>query len=183
MAMYWIATLTAPTNNIEPSFTNIPQNFTHLQVRITGRSPASTTGGYSSSFDWPYIRFNQIANSANYSDRRLNGDGASVTATTATNTTTAIRAGIMPANSATSGIFGVSIIDILDYSSSNKNKTIRYISGCDTNGAGIAVFGSGLSSTTAAINEIFFGGWTSGYLAGSRFDLYGIASNPIATGA
>jgi hypothetical protein len=181
--MYHIASAVIASNNEEPTFTNIPQNFTHLQFRIVGRSPATSTGGYSSAFDWPYMRFNGVSSTASYSDRRLNGDGAAVTSATSINDTTAMRVGIMPSNSATAGIFGVSIIDILDYSNTNKNKTIRYISGCDANGSGLAVFGSGLFSNTSAVTSVFFGGWTSGYLVGTRIDLYGIVSSQIATGA
>ena len=180
--MYYIASAVISSNNEEPTFTNIPQNFTHLQFRIVGRSPAATTGGYSTAFDWPYIRFNGVASTASYSDRRMSGDGSSVNATTSINDTTAMRCGIMPSNSSTAGIFGASIIDILDYSNTNKNKTIRYISGCDANGSGVSVFGSGLFSNTSAITSVFFGGWSSGYLVGSRIDLYGIVSSQIATG-
>jgi hypothetical protein len=34
-------------------------------------------------------------------------------------------------------VFGVAIIDILDYANTSKNKTVRALSGEDENGAGL----------------------------------------------
>lgn len=183
MTMHHIASTVITTDNTEPAFTSIPQNFTHLQLRIVGRSPATNTGGYSTTFDWSYMRFNGVANAASYSDHRTLSDGSSPSFTSDVNGTTAMRCGIMPSNSATTGNFGHTIVDIFNYSSSTMNKVIRSISGCDRNGSGIIQFASGLFSDTTPISTIFLGGWSSGYLAGSRFDLYGITSNPVATGA
>jgi len=183
--MYPIATWVNPTNTSENSFINIPQNFTHLQLRIIARSPsssASPSAGFTTSFDCPYFRFNGDATAANYSDHMLYGDGSTAGTQAASGTITAMRAGVMPANNATANIFGVMMIDILDYSNTNKNKTIRILGGSDTNGAGYAVLRSGLWNSTAAINQIYLGGFTQGFLAGSRFDLYGITSS-IVTGA
>ena len=77
----------------------------------------------------------------------------------------------------TSSIFANIIIDILDYTSVNKNKTIRHFFGEDMNGSGKAEFfsGSWLNSSTAinAINFTINGGSTT-IVQYSQFALYGI---------
>ena len=185
MSMVWIAGQTISVSGGEASFSSIPQSFTHLQLRIFSKSPtgsAAGTSGFTTSFDSQYLRFNNDATPANYADHKVAGDGASVTSSGAFNQITAARTGVMPITTAPAGVFGVNIVDILDYSNTSKNKVFRYISGTDLNGSGYSVFGSGLWTSTAAINNIFVGGFTAGFSVGSRFDLYGITSSQV-TGA
>jgi hypothetical protein len=66
------------------------------------------------------------------------------------------------------------VVDILDYSSTNKFKTARSISGVDYSGSGYVALVSGLYRSTNAIttyNIISAGGTFS---VGSTFTLYGI---------
>ena len=180
MSMYPIASFTIPSNTAESAFTNIPQTFTHLQLRMYGRSPsssASLAAGFTASFDTPYLRFNGDATATNYTDHMISGDGATVAFNNSVGGTTAIRIGVMPAAATTANYFSLTIVDIFDYTNTNKAKSVRAISGTDANGSGYAVFRSGLWLGTAAINQIFLGGYTQGYVAGSRFDLYGIVSS------
>jgi hypothetical protein len=70
------------------------------------------------------------------------------------------------------------IIDILDYTNTNKNKTMRSISGFDRNGGGTVGIWSVLYSTnTNAITSLILSGGGSYIANGSRFDLYGITSS------
>jgi hypothetical protein len=66
-------------------------------------------------------------------------------------------------------------MDILDYTSTNKNKVGRHIGGVDYNGSGGVYLGSSLYSTTSAISSISL---TSNngqnFLQYSSFALYGI---------
>jgi len=73
--------------------------------------------------------------------------------------------------STTSGFGGVT--DILDYASTNKNKTVRTLGGFDANGSGYVNLTSNLWSNTAAINTITINavGTFNQY---SQFSLYGI---------
>ena len=183
MSMYHIASLTS-ASNFEPVLSNIPQNFKHLHIRVVGRSPASavgTTAGFNSNFDAPYFRINGDSTSANYTVHTTYGDGATSTTGAISQTLTAMVYGVMPVNSFASQIFGTTIVDILDYSSTNKYKSVRSIAACDTNGSGIVTIRSGLWLSNSAINQIYFGGTTSGLLAGSRIDVYGV-SNSTVTG-
>jgi hypothetical protein len=66
------------------------------------------------------------------------------------------------------------IIDILDYQNTNKYKTVRDLSGYDSNGAGYLFYRSGLWMSTTAINRLDITS-TGGTLAQySSFALYGI---------
>jgi hypothetical protein len=81
-------------------------------------------------------------------------------------------------NNATSGIFGVSIIDIHDYASTTRNKTFRFLTGNDRNGAGILALFSGLWMSTSAITSLTFVpnniGGAQTFISGTTFSLYGI---------
>lgn len=178
MSMYHIATWTATADNQEQSFTSIPQNFTHLQIRATVKSPV-ITGARSTNADWTYMRFNGDATNTNYASHSVEGDGSTLTSPSdTTGVVTAFKSGVMPSSTSASQFFGSLIVDIYDYSNTNKNKVFKAISSSDVNGAGIVCIRGGLWLSTAAVNAIYLGGWSSGYKAGSRFDLYGISTSP-----
>jgi hypothetical protein len=147
------------------TFSSIPSTYTHLQLRIIGRTAQSATSAYS------YTQFN-LDSGNNYTIHYLEGNGSSATATAFTptagnyvmNTTAA---------SANSNVYSVGVIDILDYANTSKNKTVRSLSGFDNNGSGTVNLFSGLWINTNAISTITIvgsGNWT----ADSKFALYGI---------
>lgn len=180
MSMYPIATWTATADNQEQSFINIPQTFAHLQIRAFVKSPV-ITGARSTNVDWTYMRFNGDATPANYASHSLEGDGVTATsASDATGVVSAFKSGVMPSSTSAAGFFGSLIVDIYDYTNTNKNKTFRALSGADVNGAGIVSLRGGLWISTAAVTSIYLGGWSSGYKLGSRFDLYGVSNSPTA---
>jgi hypothetical protein len=174
MSMFPIATATL-TSAGSITFSSIPQNFTHLQVRISARSD------FASAVASGFIRFNGDSGSS-YPYHYLQGDGASVTATGTTAGTVGFL-GNFPAASATANTFEASITDILDYTNTNKNKTIRTFSGFDANGSGQIFYASSLWLNTAAITSILLvSGGGANFVAGTRADLYGIGTSN-ATGA
>jgi hypothetical protein len=66
-------------------------------------------------------------------------------------------------------------MDILDYTSANKNKTVRMLSGVDNNGTGSILFTSILwMNSTDAISSIRFTVNTGNFAEFSKFALYGI---------
>jgi hypothetical protein len=97
---------------------------------------------------------------------------------------TALRMGTMTTSNASvnASVWATGIIDILNYSNTNMFKTLKSFSGGDTGGGGLISMKTGLWTKNDAITSFFLGGWTSGYTAGSRFDLYGIADSSV-TGA
>jgi hypothetical protein len=175
--MHWIAGQTVGSGGGNITFTSIPQTFTHLHIRIFGRGTASFTPGLAA-----YVQFNGDGTAANYNVHQLFGDGSSVATNAYLTAGTLSLPQVLADSSATSGIFGTAIFDILDYTNTNKNKISKASGGWDRNGGGRASVSSGAWLSTAAINQIYVG--TDGNLVeGTRVDIYGINSNPIATGA
>ena len=175
MTMHFIQSITSPSG-AGVNFTSIPATYTHLQLRMYVRSTASATTAIGS------IQFNNDQATTSYNGNGTTADGATVSNTTQ-GANTYISLPPMPANNATASIYGFQIIDILDYTSTTKSKTIKILSGYDANGTGNCFYGGGLwYNTPAAIHTINFG-ITTGWASGTRFDLYGITNNPIATGA
>lgn len=181
MSMFWIAGSTLSSSASIYTFSSIPQTFTHLQIRAFGRTdrPTYNVGSYSmivngdsgNSYSRHYLRSAPSSPSSSVES----GGGASLTY---------IDLGQFAGSTATSGVFGIGITDILDYTNANKYKTVRHIGGVDTNGAvsGIAGFvqmSSGARLNTDAITSLSFYPieGASNFTAGSRFDLYGITSS------
>lgn len=81
-----------------------------------------------------------------------------------------------PGTSASANIFGVGVIDILDYANTNKTKVIRALNGDDLNGEGYIALTSGMLNSTSAVTSITFGSADgSGSIPQySHFALYGV---------
>jgi hypothetical protein len=174
--MYHIASQTT-TSASQVTFDSIPQTFTHLQVRISGRDASAT------SVNSAFIILNGAF--ADYAVHSLFGNGTSA-GSTGNTSQVLIPIGILPGTSASANIVGGIIVDILDYSDTNKNKTVRAIGGSDLAGSGQVGLYSGFRVNTAAVTSVTLGGaYTAPYqfAAGTKVDLYGITSNPVATGA
>jgi hypothetical protein len=89
----------------------------------------------------------------NYASHLLSGNGSSALAYSEVNGTY-IYTNAVPASTATASVFGIVVMDILDYADTNKNKTVRSLSGLDANGSGGVELGSGLWRNTTAINTL-----------------------------
>jgi hypothetical protein len=149
------------------AFTSIPSTYKHLQIRCISRESLGTTlGGM-------YIQLNSDTGS-NYAWHRLWGDGASTFAGASTSTT-AMLGGIIATTSGTASVFSSAIIDVLDYANTNKNKTIRSLTGLDYNGSGYVGVHSGLWTNTAAVTSIVINPDSGqNWQQYSSFALYGI---------
>jgi hypothetical protein len=141
-----------------------------LQIRGIGRSANA-----GNSFGWAFYQFNNDT-AANYSSHTLTGDGASATSNAYTGATdgTTMRATDFARNGTTASVFGVTIVDILDYSNTNKYTTIRAIGGSDVNGTGKVSIASGNWRNTAAVTSIKFTNTTDSWVQYSSFALYGV---------
>lgn len=169
-----IASITAAGGETLLSFTSIPSTYKHLQIRTLIRNvrALNTVGGCE-------IYFNGENTGSNYNSHLLSSGGS--TGSVSSNGPTYSFAGIgwlsIPFASTTANAFGAGIMDIHDYASTSKNKTIRVFSGADvTTGVGSCGLFSGLWTNTSAINSISFftGGGGNEFAAGSTFSLYGI---------
>ena len=141
------------------SFTSNPSTYKHLQIRAY-----STSGGYLD------LRLNSDNTTSNYKGNALFGSGSG--------TPSAVSA----ANSAYFPWTGgwstsapwVGVLDIIDYSNTNKEKTLRVLEGSDANGSGELYLNSILWMSTSTISSITLS--RSGVTIGqySSFALYGI---------
>lgn len=164
-----IATVTVGSGgaaNVE--FTSISSTYTHLQVRLLARS--TRTGNNT---DYMNVTVNSDTG-ANYTYHYLQGDGSSAVAGAATSINQAYSSYIASADTGTS-IFGVNILDLLDYANTNKYKTFRFLGGCDRNGTdGKVAMMSSVWMSTSAITSIKFAPSTGNFAQYSHFALYGI---------
>ena len=176
MSMFPIASTGVLGNVLSYNFTNIPQNFTHLQLRISGRSSnAGVTNAILMQFNGDYL-------GTNYTTHALYGDGSAAYSANPDLSSTFMQVGVLSGSSATTNVFGGGIVDILDYTSTTKTKTIRYIGGVDNNGSGRAQLGSGFWNISPIAGITTIGLYVANWVAGSRVDLYGIQTSN-ATGA
>jgi hypothetical protein len=153
------------------TFSSIPQTFTHLQARIWGRGTYNNAGSGLS------VTCSFTGYSALYR-HRLAGNGSSAVSQGYASSYGSI--GSVPDVTINASVFGANIFDFLDYTSTTKNKTLRYTGGFDTNGSGEVVLGSSLASGGAISNLEFA---TDGnFAAGTRIDLYGFTTSSV-TGA
>jgi hypothetical protein len=158
-----IATVFGNGSSDTVTFSSIPGTYKHLQLR---------TANWASGASAATILFNGGGTySYHFTFGTGSGTGGSAEGTSDTILRTAIRAG-----GGTANLYGVAIIDILDYTNTNKFKTVRSLTGRDENGGGIISFVSGLYQSTTAItsmtiqNNSFSQPWTTA----SSFALYGI---------
>jgi hypothetical protein len=153
------------------TFSNIPQTYTHLQIRVTGRSTVSGTG------DNLYMRFNGDTGSS-YRLHQLYGDGTSIYSGATGSLDTSFFNIALSGSTSASNIFGAGTVDILDYTNTNKNKVFRSLSGSNYNGAslGFVIFRSGLWVNTAAITSITCYPGSGSFAQNSIISLYGLKS-------
>ena len=176
MSMVWIAGQTVSGSAAQITFSSIPQTFSHLQIRITGRHSGAV------SLQSAFIQLNGFGGSYPYF-HTLVGDGSS--ATSGAGISSVIILPSLPGTTAAANTVGSVIVDILDYTNTNKNKTVRAIGGADLNGSGVISLTSGFNIDTTALSSVTVGGaFTSPYsfAVGTRADLYGITTSSV-TGA
>jgi hypothetical protein len=163
-----IATVTVGSGGASSiSFTSIPTTYQHLQLRGISRDANAAASAASLA-----LRFN--SNATNYTYHALQGNGSAASAAGATSYTYAYN-GFIARNGLTSGIFATNIIDVLDYSNTNKYKTVRGLGGYDANGSGTIGLFSNLYQSTTAITQIdLFTDDSADFTQYSSFALYGI---------
>ena len=163
---FQIATTTLSSAQANITFSSISQEYTHLQIRAIARAADATT-------DYNiHAQFNtDTAN--NYSYHYLYGTGSAAASGSGTSTVETLVGRITGANSS-ANIFGITVIDILDYVNTNKFKTVRTLTGHDQNGSGSVWLMSSNWRSTSAINSIKLYPASGNFAANSSFQLYGV---------
>jgi len=151
------------------TFSSIPNTYKHLQIRYSGHLV-----GNANDYASLWMQFNSDT-TANYSYHRLYGNGSSASADAATSQTRALTTWI-PDNLTQSLSYGASVIDIFDYTNTNKYKTIRGFNGVDLNGTGTSALYSSSWRNTAAVTSITLSPAQDSWAQYTQFALYGVKS-------
>ena len=158
-----LASYTVPSGGIATiTFAGLPTagQYAHLQIRGSfSNSSGSVIRG----------RFN-LDSGNNYSRHYMYGDGGSAVAGNDINFDYAT----FGYNAGTTANYSASVVDILDYAATTKNKTVRTWTGSDNNGSGLIVFYSSGWYNTAAINSITITSSGGNFTQHSQFSVYGI---------
>lgn len=179
MTMHYIGEVSGNGSSNILTISSIPQTFTHLKVF------SFTRGVRSFPAEQMYLRFNQDSSANSHAYNYVYGDGSTVAQATQVNSNLVFY-GEMPAATDRANIYNATIMDILDYTQTNVNKTVQIMGGWDNNGnqAVIAAkpwLGSGVYNNTAAVTSLTF--FSNGaFTSDSKFHIYGVTSNST-TGA
>ena len=148
------------------TFSSIPQTFKHLQVRGFNRSVSASTGGM-----WCKIYLNGDTATANYYSHALYGQGTS--ALSEAHGTTVTQYSFFTCHTGDNS-WGSVVMDVLDYRSTNKYKTSRFLSGFDANGSGYLMLTSELWMNTNAVTSLVIDNTGANFAQYSSFALYGV---------
>jgi len=143
------------------TFSSIPSTYTHLQIRGI---MLSTTANHAD------MQLNGDTGN-NYAAHALEGNGSAVSSFAGTSRANMFSIFYTPGTS--TGIGG-GVADILDYTNTNKNTTVRSLRGTDNNGSGNLSLISGLWMNTAAVTSITLTARGGTFAQYSSFALYGI---------
>lgn len=156
-----IATATGNGSSGTITFSSIPSTYSHLQIRL--QVIASGGGGQA-------LRLNGDTGS-NYTRHYYGGNGSSTFASGSASQTS-----IFVGDDSGSTYLSTMIIDIIDYASTTKNKTVRSFFGRDANGSGSVYLYSGLWVNTSAVTSVSLGQGLFGGIfdSGTVASLYGI---------
>jgi hypothetical protein len=163
-----IATVTvASTSQASITFSSIPQTFTHLQLRGLDQQVYG-----SNDFGAAGIRWNGLT--SNYTRHQLQGTGSTASSFGATGYTWGA-SGVTSLVGTRTQTFGANIVDILDYTNTNKYKTIRALGGGEGNGDGyVGLYTSVNITNTDAITSITVFGVNGNLAVGTTYALYGV---------
>jgi hypothetical protein len=139
--------------------------YKHLQLRMVTKSTNANSD----------ITFTFNGSTTGYANHLLDGNGSNVSSQNNINTA-AIMGYNLTTGSGSANIYSATIFDLLDFSSTSKNKTVRILYGQNDSAFGNTHIGlmSGLWVSTSAVTSIAINGNATSLAAGSRFSLYGL---------
>lgn len=156
------------------TFSSIPQTYKHLQIRALHRTARAATA------DNIFVQVNGDSATTYYAMHQLNGNGTSASSSgwgfgTAGNN--GLWGHYGPAANSLANVFGVFVMDILDYTSTSKFKTARSLGGTDTNGNDLSniQFASSFWGQTSAVTSLTLVSQNAVNISQySTFSLYGV---------
>lgn len=144
-------------------------DYKHLQIRYVAKFNSS------SSARWMSMRFNSDSGS-NYGWHYLQGEGVGNVSGSAWNNYSYVVVG-EPSGNNTSEVFTPGIVDVLDFSSTTKNKTMRSFWGLADNSISywrVGVYSGHWRSTSAITSIQLQADNGSAFINGSRISIYGV---------
>lgn len=163
-----IATVSGTGSSNTVTFSNIPQTYRALQIRFAARD----TSGNGSSGQEMRIRFNGDTSSI-YNNHQIIGQNGAISLGSDSNQAYTAFYNVVPGGGSTANIFGVGIIDLYDYATTSRRKTLRCFAGVDNNGGGYVTVGSGSWMSTSAVTSITLYLPVNSFTSDTRFALYG----------
>lgn len=167
-----IATATGTGSSGTITFSSIPQTYSSLQIRYIGRD---TIGLNATSIR---LMFNgSAAGTTDFACHLLYGNGSSAAAVGTASTEYIQFDSAVAGDYAGANTYSAGIIDIHDYASTSRNKTIRGFYGVDNNASNTSFrvsLGSGLWMKTDAITSLTLTSSGTAFTTGSTFALYGV---------
>ena len=172
-SMFAISSITLSADTTSITFSSIPQTYTHLQLICMTRISRVNNDPSSNQ-----LSFNGDSG-ANYAYHGIFAGANSVAPDSGgVGSTSLMYIGTNASNGTAAGTYAPMIIDILDYSKTNKYKVARSITGFSQNTSGSGnrsmAVRSGLWTNTNAITSMTFNPNVNQFMAGSTFTLYGI---------
>ena len=153
-------------------FASIPQTYTDLRLVVQFRTDYSNA-------NIAALYFNSDSAITNRSDTYLMYSGSTLSSgrETTVSRMQVATGNTTPYASTTADMYGVAVIDILNYSNSVTNKTILWRYSGDANGSGSTAIAVGTIQNTAAINFVHIATYAVGnWVAGTTATLYGIVA-------
>jgi hypothetical protein len=162
-----IATYALTSSQATITFSSIPATFKHLQVRMLARTDVN------GATDNIQIYFNGDTSNA-YSRHQFTSDFGSPASATA-DPDQPLFTGTIGGNTNNANVFGLAIIDVVDYSVSGKLKATKAFTGVDYSTNGYMTQHSGTWNNTGVITSVSIAKQSgSNFVSGSRFALYGL---------
>ena len=159
--------LTTSASSVTFSGLGAYSDYKHLQIRFVGRTDIANTSARDL-----LVRLNADTGNS-YAYHNLYGTGSEVNSRQASTTGGMFQREVFADGNNTTGVFGAGIIDILDFSSTSKNTTIRTLLGVNATSSTIVALSSGLWNSTSAVTSVTLAPNSSNLVAGTRFSLYG----------
>jgi hypothetical protein len=152
------------------TFSNIPQNYTDLEILVSARS--TKTGSNTDS-----LLINPNGSSSNISSTFVQGSGSG--AANSSRFTTYVFAGELSTNLDTANTFGISRVYIPNYTSSNYKSWCADSVAENNASCGVPTLFANLWSNTAAINSLQFYFYAGNLAQYSTLSLYGVLRQGI----
>jgi hypothetical protein len=169
-----ISTTVLGSTTASVTFSNLgdyASTYKHLQIRLAARTDRATFA-----IDAIALSYNGDTTDGNYNRHFLEGNGSSATSYSSNDRWF----GLITGSQAAANSFGAGCLDILEFSSSSKFKTLRASTGFVSPAAGgvsgtfVNFAGSAWRNTAAITSIALTSGLGNNFISGSRFSIYGI---------